>query len=380
MRLALISRRYPPLIGGAEKVVSYLAAAIASEGVEVDLLTARPPGLDLPKFEHISTQRGRLAIHRLSTTRLRFAGTWLYMRNLQRWLETHPPDLAYVSMLKHDAYVAVDVGLRFGFPVVLRPEGAGATGDLAWQKWGRFGQKIREQTKRADAFVVISKAIREELVEAGYDPARLHDLPNGVPIPEPIWQRRTGWRAAPRAIYVGRLAPEKGLETLIAAWAIVRRHWPTAQLTLVGDGPQRPTLEAGVSNLGLGDAIDFCGTVSDATPLLRSSDLFILPSQEEGMSIALLEAMALGMPIVATNIPGNRRLIIDFKNGRLIPPNAPESLARAIMEQWADFDRAFHMSRFARQRVERDFSIQQVARIHIQLFSELIAGRVAVRG
>ena len=116
------------------------------------------------------------------------------------------------------------------------------------------------------------------------------------------------------------------------------------------------------------------GAVPDATAALRDVDLFILPSREEGMSIALLEAMALGVPIVASSIPGNRRLISDFKHGRLAPPDDPDGLARVINEQWSNFDRAFHMSRAARSRVEQEFSIRSVARRHLELFRSFVLG------
>src|SRR5262249_43004382 len=147
--------------GGAEKVLSYLAADLAAEGAEVTVLTSRIPGLGLPAWEEVSVEagsgqgkspRGRLRGDRLPTSRLRFWGTWLYMRNLARWFARNPVDLAYVSMLKHDAYVAVEAGRRLGIPVVLRPEGAGATGDIAWQSWGRFGRKIGRRCRDASAF------------------------------------------------------------------------------------------------------------------------------------------------------------------------------------------------------------------------------------
>ena len=89
------------------------------------------------------------------------------------------------------------------------------------------------------------------------------------------------------------------------------------------------------------------------------------------MSIALLEAMALGIPLVASSIAGNRRLVSDFKHGRLATANDSQALARVIIEQWDNFDRAFHMSRAARGRVENEFSIRAVARRHLRLFSEL---------
>lgn len=373
-RLALISRRYPPLIGGAERVMSYLARALAAEGADVTVLTARVPGLPEVESETaVGKGAGRLEVVRLGTAPVRFLGTWLYMRNLRGWLERNRVDLAYVSMLKHDAYVAVQVGRELGFPVVLRPEGAGATGDLAWQGWGRFGRRIGVETRRADALVAISPAIRTELLAAGYDPGRVVDLPNGVPVPEQPWIRRDRWREAPRAVFVGRLAAEKGLDTLIRAWPIVRREHPTATLTLIGEGPERPALEAEAARLGLAGAVALPGSSEAPTQQLRAADLFVLPSREEGMSIALLEAMALGMPLVASAVKGNRRLVSDFKHGRLAPPDDPDRLARTILDQWAGFDRACHMGVHARRRVIQEFSIAAVARRHLDLFRRLAA-------
>jgi glycosyltransferase involved in cell wall biosynthesis len=377
LKLALVTRRYPPLIGGAERVLSYLAEALAREGAEVTVLTSKAVGTEgLPAREAAALGAGRLVIHRLSTTRLRFLGTWLYMRNLRRWFASNPIDLAYVSMLKHDAYVAVGAGREHGFPVVLRPEGAGATGDIAWQGWGNFGRKIGVRCRQADALVAISKEVARELVAAGYEKARIHDLPNGVPVPEQAWQRRADWRSAPHAVFVGRLAPEKGLLSLIDAWPLVRQAHPQARLTLIGEGPERPLLEQRARALGMaigsGQAVDLPGASDDVTARLRAADLFVLPSLEEGMSIALLEAMALGIPLAASSIPGNRRLVSDFKHGRLATPGVPESLARVIVEQWAQFDRAFHMSRAARSRVQQEFSIAAVARKHLDLFGTLV--------
>src|SRR5262249_10529412 len=152
------------------------------------------------------------------------------------------------------------------------------------------------------------------------------------------------------------------------------RH-PTATLTLLGEGPERGALAAQIARLGLGSSVTLVGPSDDPGRKLLESDLFVLPSREEGMSIALLEAMALGIPLVASSIPGNRRIVSDFKHGRLAPPDDPEGLARVIIEQWTNFDRAFHMSRAARSRVEQEFSIRSVARRHLELFSTLISDR-----
>lgn len=405
LKLALVTRRYPPLIGGAERILSYLARALAVEGAEVTVVTSQMPGLKLAAREEVPVESlrtadgkgpvipGRLSVVRLETSRLRFWGTWRYMQNLQRWFQQNPVDLAYVSMLKHDAYILVGAGTRLGFRVVLRPEGAGATGDVAWQSSGNFGRRIGLRCRRADAFVAISKSIHDELSEAWHtgtmrssrvaeafhrtaEMPRIVEIPNGVPVPETAWQPRPEWRAAPHAVFVGRLAPEKGLDTLIDAWPSVRAASPKARLILIGEGPQRRALEARVKALGLtlgsGQAVELRGATADPLEMLRAADLFVLPSREEGMSIALLEAMALGTPLVASSIPGNRRLVSDYEHGRLAPPDDPDHLARAILEQWDNFDRAVHMSRAARTRVDREFSIETVARKHLALFQDIV--------
>ena len=338
----------------------------------------------------------RLSVMRLETSKLRFWGTWRYMRNLRRWFEKNPVDLAYVSMLKHDAYSVLTAGEHLGFPVVLRPEGAGATGDIAWQSWGNFGRMIGRRCRDATAFVTISIPIEHELREAWCSgtmrpsrwasglqqtPAepRIEPIPNGVPVPDIPWQRRSDWRAAPRAMFVGRLASEKGLDTLIDAWPHVLSRYSQARLILIGEGPLRLMLEERVKRLGMtlgpGQTVELPGVTTDPTETLREADLFVLPSREEGMSIALLEAMALGIPLVASSIPGNRQIVDDFKHGRLSPSDKPEALARVIIDQWDNFDRAFHMSRAARSRIDQEFSIRSVARKHLTLFEDILGNR-----
>ena len=345
--------------------MSYLAPALAAEGAEVVVLTAEPPRGSGPIGEE------SVEVVRLPTSKLRFVGTILYMRNLRRWLDRNRVDVAYVSMLKHDAFVAIDAGRRLGFPVVLRPEGAGATGDLAWQSWGRFGRAIGRRCREAEAIVAISPAIRHELLAFGYDPGRIYDLPNGVPIPDPPWHPRPDWNSSPRAVFVGRLAPEKGLDTLVNAWPSVLSQHPSAVLTLVGEGPGRPGLEALRDRLKLDGSVRLPGSSADPGPSLRDSDLFVLPSLEEGMSIALLEAMAMGLPAVASAIPGNLGLMDDGVHGRLFTSGDPSSLSRAILDQWADPDRASAMAASARRRVVGNYSIAAVARRHLDLFGRL---------
>jgi glycosyltransferase involved in cell wall biosynthesis len=389
-----------------------LAAAFAQAGARVTVLTSQVPGSRLPVREEIevpsaiksqsasSPLPGRLTIERLATSRARFLGTLQYMRNLERWFDRNEVDVAYVSMLKHDAYVVTRVGRRMGFPVVLRPEGAGATGDVAWQAWGNFGRTIGMTCRHANAFVCISESVEAELrksLRSGtMRPSplarfRSHEprlplvvpVPNGVPVPESPWQQRHDFSSAPRAIFVGRLAREKGLDILIAAWSRVKSRFPTAQLVLAGVGPELAALENQARSfaltIGPGQAVEFAGMVAKSEAAIRQADLFVLPSREEGMSIALLEAMALGIPIVGSMIPGNQRLVQDRLHGRLVPPDDPDALARTMIEQFDDFGRAMEMGQAARVRVEREFSIQAVAERHLALFRDLLQRRSGPR-
>ena len=369
MRIALVTRRYPPLIGGAERVLSYLGPALAELGHDVTVLTSRTdPGL--PAIE-VGSDRFRL--ERLKTSPLRFVGTWLYIRELTRWFARNRVDLAYVSMLKHDAYAVMGASRRLGFRVILRPEGAGATGDIAWQKWGRGGRAIAQRCHRADALVAISPAVRRELEADGYAPERIFDLPNGVPVPDRPWTPPDDLGGTLHAVAVGRFSIEKGADTLIGAWPMVVQAIPTARLTLLGDGPERPRLESLVRDLGLQSSVTLAGSVSDPSITLRQANLFVLPSREEGMSIALLEAMALGIPTVATAIPGNQALITQGVHGQFAPPDDPPALARAIIGQHRDLgSRA--QGQAARDRVEAEYSIAAVARRHVALFERVLAG------
>ena len=276
-------------------------------------------------------------------------------------------------MLKHDAYVALGVSRRRGFPVVLRPEGAGATGDLAWQSWGRFGRRIGRRCRTADAVVSISAAITAELTAAGYDPATIVALPNGVPVPDTPWQPRPDWRD--RALRSVRRPARSREGARPADRRLARspaRH-PEARLTLIGEGPERPALAARIARLGLAAAVDLPGAVADPAALLRAADLFVLPSREEGMSVALLEAMALGIPRGRLGHPRQPRPDRRRCPWPPRPPDDPAGLARAILDQWADFDRAVPMARAARRRVADEYSIAAVAGRHMELFRTLVA-------
>ena len=385
LRLALVTRRFWPLVGGAEMVMSNLATELRGQGAQVTIVTAQWE----PNWPTDVVHR-EVPVVRLPNPPQRAWGTLRYMMALHRWLRSHEQklDLVYVSMLKHDAYAAIGALSDTKVPVVLRAEGGGETGDCHWQATARFGLRIRRRCHQADAAIAPSPAILDEMLAAGFPAARTMQVPNGVAVDEP---RTLAHRAAARfaladsnpdlaaadlapvAVYTGRLHEAKGLHDLIKAWPIVLRRWPQAKLWLIGDGPEREELYEQILDLGLHGFIVMPGTFDDVQDVLNAADVFVLPSYQEGMSVSLLEAMAAGVPVVATDIPGNRLIVRHDRHGLLVPPRDPARLAQAIHDVFSQPQASQARAAAAHQRVRDEFSLSHMAQTHLELFQELIA-------
>lgn len=386
-RVVLITRGFWPLVGGAELVAARLAAAFHERGVGTTVLTARWHVQWPEMIEHHG-----VPVVRLEHPRVRFYGTWRYMRAIGRWLRANRAsyDLAYVSMLKHDAYAAVSAGRRLSFPVVVRAEGAGVTGDCFWQLEATCGARIKRRLLLADAFVAPSPAIERELIAAGYARERIHYLPNGVTLPEANDESgRERSRIAlgdadpalkigpdiPLAVYTGRLHEMKGLEYLVRAWPQVLKRVPRARLWLVGEGPDRSRLSELIDGLGVQGMVRLAGPFDDVEDCLRAANVFVLPSLEEGMSIALLEAMAMGLPVVATAITANEVLIADNVCGRLVPKGDHLALANVVAELFTDPRSAARLGEEAHHRVEAEYSLDRTVDAHLELFRQLVPAK-----
>jgi glycosyltransferase involved in cell wall biosynthesis len=383
-RIVFVTRRFWPLLGGAETMIGNLAAALVNRGMKATILTACWEPHWPREIVHRSVR-----VVRLPQPPNRVVGTWCYMRELAGWLGRHRDEfnLVYVSQLKHDAYVAVRVGNRLRFPVILRATGAGGTGDCHWHKIGRCGYRIRRQVGRADALIAPSPAIEAELLAAGFAAERLVRLDSGVPIPESRTAARRkqaremigGSNAALSlddksllAVYTGRLHAAKGLAHLIDAWATVVQQRPDARLWLVGEGPEHAALERQIHSLRLVGRVTLVGSFDSVEDMLLAADVFVLPSFEEGLSIALLEAMAIGMPVIASDISGNRRVVQDDLNGLLVPSGNSATLAQAIERVFTAPDWAAELGAAARRHVEEHYSLDRMVEEHLNLFRRLV--------
>jgi len=170
---------------------------------------------------------------------------------------------------------------------------------------------------------------------------------------------------------IARLAGVKDHATLLSAFQIVNRKLPETELLIIGDGPTRNSLQSIADSQQLKDKVFFLGTRRDTPELMAQMDVFVLSSLSEGMSIALLEAMAAGLPVVTTNVGGNPEIVKDNETGFLVPPKNPELLAEKIITLLSDQKLAAAMGEMGRRRAEEYFSINKMARSYEQLYDAL---------
>ncbi|WP_020655396.1 TIGR03088 family PEP-CTERM/XrtA system glycosyltransferase [Massilia niastensis] len=207
------------------------------------------------------------------------------------------------------------------------------------------------------------------LIDNGVDTGRFRPATPGAPAQEP-------WQDDPQAFVigtVGRLQDVKDQATLVAAFARLRALLPgqKLRLVLVGDGPLRERLGAQVAQLGLQDSVWLAGPRSDVAPAMRSFSLFALSSIAEGTPVTLLEAMASGLPVVATAVGGIPDLVADGATGALVPAGDPERLAAALAGYVRDRKRARLHGAAGRARIEQQYSMQAMLAAYVALYDGL---------
>lgn len=385
-RLILVSRRFWPLVGGAERAIAGLAQEFHESGHDVRVLTARWESQWPNELVH-----REVPVTRLPNPKTRGWGTFRYMYSLKSWLYKNRDqyDAVLVSMLKHDAYAAVKTLERLGKPVILRAEGAGATGDCQWHADGRFGMRIRKVCQRADAIIAPSERVYSELLAAGFEKEKVHYVANGVAasnaaesggsIDQGTARRSLGEAhpilnvgpGEPLVVYTGRLDIEKGLLDLVEAWRTVAEVFPSGRLWLVGEGEDGRIIWDRIKELNLNYQVVMPGSFDEVSDLLAAADAFVLPSYQEGMSLSLLEAMAAGIPVVVSDIPGNRTLV-DETRGWVTPAREPAQLANALLDAIRKRTVAQARAEAAQQFVLDRFSLNSMAENHLKIIQQVL--------
>lgn len=268
-------------------------------------------------------------------------------------------------------------------------------GEHGWDRSDPDGTRAGPRwTRRAYApfvhrFLTVSDDLRRYLrTGVGIDDARIDRLYNGVDTsrfvpaangPAPLagcpFDPAHHWIVGT----VGRLQAVKHQPLLVRAFAEALRRAPAmaadARLVIVGDGPLRPTVEAEVARAGLGDRVWLSGERRDVPEVMRALHLFALPSLAEGISNTVLEAMASGLPVVATRVGGNPELVAEGRTGLLVPSDDPAAMAEALTRLHADRRAAGAMATAARSEAVARFSLESMVQAYLSVYKSELARR-----
>jgi glycosyltransferase involved in cell wall biosynthesis len=370
----MLIQSYLPVIGGAEKQIDALGPFLQALDVEVHVLTRRYDGLK--SFEVING----IPVHRIPIAGGKATKAIMYILNTLKTIHSLKPDLIHAHELLSPATTAIFAKWYFRLPVLAKVlRGGEPLGDVAKISAGILGRWRRVFiSKNINAFAVISQEIDRELAEMNVEKQRRFFLPNGVDVNRfhPVSQEqkldlrsRLSLPSGPIVIYSGRLQPEKRVSQLLDVWEKVRMSMNGAHLIILGTGPEEEMLKKKA-----GDGVKLLGSVEDVSPYLQASDVYVLPSSTEGLSNSLLEAMACGLPVIATNVGGAPDLIVDRERGLLIKPDSPEQLERACVTLLNDVTMRELCGRSARNFVVENYALENMAIQMRSLYDLLLEG------
>ena len=357
--------------GSAKRAtVCFVAPSLAGGGAErvaVQVLNA----LDAARWDrclYLFERRGPYLADVSPSIRIESAigasrfGQW---RQLRRFFRAWRPDvivvfLSYFSVLT--AARAAGIPARVVFDVETPVSAFLADGDYRWSRpWMRrlFTIVMRRACAAADLLRATSSGVADDLVRTyGASPSRIRVVPNPVDVAsiaaasdEPLDGAIAAAWTRPVIVAAGRLAEAKNYPLLIDALAKLRERIP-ASLVILGDGDQAPKVRAAVNARGLGDVVHLCGFQRNPWKFIARADVFALTSRYEGFGNVLVEAMACGVPVVATASPGTRDIVSDGVDGLLVERHDAGSVAAALARILEDADLRRRMGAAARRKAE----------------------------
>jgi glycosyltransferase involved in cell wall biosynthesis len=339
------------LIGGVPLHLRNLALRMRRRGYGIRVISLAPPG----RVAEILQEDGVPvdSCHGACGWDLRIIG------RLAGLIRQHRPDLIH-ALLFHGNVASRWAARRAGFPrqrIICEIQ----TVEVE-RRWHLIVDRFTHQGCRFT--IGNSPSVIEHLATHAHIPReRLRLVRGGVNLEridqaEPVSPTALGLRETDRIVlWVGRLDPVKGLDLLIDAFSAVPAHL-NAHLLLAGAGAIREQLGRQIASSRLTDRVHLLGSRDDVPSLLKTADLFVLPSRTEGLPNALLEAMAAGRPVITTNVPGCRDLIRHEVNGLKVPFGDREALSRAIVRMLSDGAMARRLARQARATAESDWRIE----------------------
>jgi glycosyltransferase involved in cell wall biosynthesis len=404
MRLLFLNYEYPPLGGGSATASRSLIREWTGMGCEVRVLTSHFRGLAWRETAD-GAVIGRLPAGRRRVDRGRIAEMSLYMAGATvagLWqARSWRPDAVVAFNGIPSGPVAWIIERLMGVPYVVclrggevpgfRCEGVATFHRLLGPVIGATWRRAAATTANSDGLADLARRFAPDVAVAvipnGVDTATFHPASPSPPAGPafPAGSASPVGPASPdngpvRLLAVGRLVQQKGLDVLLTALA--GPGLERVELDIVGDGERRPDLERQAGQLGLMARVRFPGWMDrdHLAGVYRRADVFVLPSRDEGMPNVVLEAMASGLPVIASRIAGACDMVVDGETGLLLPPDDAGALAAAVARLAGDAPTRQSFGRAGRERVERLYSWGSAARAYLDLFAALPGpGRGQVR-
>lgn len=360
------------VLGGAENAMFMLLESLDRAVWEPTLLLE-----EAPEVEPMAARAAALGVpvRRVAPMPLGLAGA-ARVPAFARLLRRERPDVFH-------AHMSSPVACKWGLAAAVAARVPAVLGTVqvgAYEPPNRSAYwQLRVLARGVDRYLAVSREIAAELVESLDWPAeKIEVVYNAVDVervavaaPPGLREQLGGSEARPLVLTPARLDAQKGHETLLEAIAEV----PEATFVLAGEGPLRVELEARAARLGVAERVRFLGRREDIPQLLAACDVFALPSLYEGSSLAVLEAMAAGIPIVSSAIGGTEELIEGGQSGLLVPPGDAKALAAALRRVLGDANLRRELAAKARERVDQGLTREQNADRVTNAYTELLGAR-----
>lgn len=374
MRLLIINSEYPPIGGGAGNASAHIAHCLANMGHEVTVVTSRFQ--NMPHKE----QFNNLTIHRIPALRLKQDRS----DALEQIIFIISASFSAFNLLRHNkpnatlaffgvpsGAVALFLKVIYRIPYIISLRGGDVPGfrPYDFRSYHKLlAPFLRLIWKNASAIVANSNGLRDLAIkfDSRFD---IPIIPNGVDLKTYRTENRN--ETFPHLLSVGRIVYQKGLDLALRALAGLKDlDW---QWHIAGDGPQMDSLKSLAQELGIDDGITFLGWQSREQLIeqYKWSNLFLFPSRHEGMPNAVLEAMASGLPVIASRIAGNEELVIDGETGILFPSEDVGLLRVALKQLLNDSALRQKMGSTSRRRVEEHYSWESTAKQYALLLEQL---------
>jgi glycosyltransferase involved in cell wall biosynthesis len=354
--------------GGPDRVIFELLSGIDRGRFEPVLAVSRSGGR---YFERLA---GRVPVYPVDDRRYP-------VRSFARLVDSLNPDLVFTTLRMNVTATAARFVQRRKPPLIIRQANAIAADFAVLRQTSIVKHRLAEHViralyRRADVVVAQSADMAQEL-ERDLAPSQvLATIGNPVSVEEiaSTAAPAAALPGSPSLIAVGRLAPQKGFDLLLPAFARFLDGYPGAMLTILGEGPQRAELGTLADELGIAPMVHMPGHSDEVPKMIAGADLLVSSSRYEGFSNVLLEAMAVGTPVLATSCPGaTRTLIDDGRTGILVPPGSSEDLADGLFRAMKA-DRSA-ISRDARHSIAQKFDRALIVREYEALFERTLAAR-----